>query len=67
MPVLLALFQGGAAVLMTEFGAAELRDLVASELGRPHAPRDVEFVAGLPMTHEDKVDKKALRARYHHA
>jgi fatty-acyl-CoA synthase len=46
--------------------AAELRDLVAGELGAAHAPRDVEFVDGLPMTHEDKVDKRALRGRYHH-
>jgi fatty-acyl-CoA synthase len=46
--------------------AAELRDLVAGELGGAHAPRDVEFVAGLPMTHEGKVDKRDLRGRYHH-
>jgi hypothetical protein len=46
--------------------AAGLRGLVARELGEAHAPRDVEFVAELPMTHEDKVDKKALRVRYHH-
>lgn len=46
--------------------AADLRDLVAGELGERYAPRDVEFVTELPMTHEDRVDKKALRVRYHH-
>jgi len=25
----------------------------------------VHFVAGLPLTAKDKIDKKALRARYH--
>jgi len=46
--------------------AAELRELVAGQLGEGHAPRDVEFVAELPMTDEDKIDKRALRVRYHH-
>jgi acyl-CoA synthetase (AMP-forming)/AMP-acid ligase II len=44
--------------------AAELRELVASELKDPWVPRDVEFIGELPMTPADKVDKKALRARY---
>lgn len=43
--------------------AAELRDLVAGELKEPAAPREVHFVARLPMTAKDKIDKKALRAR----
>jgi fatty-acyl-CoA synthase len=46
--------------------AAALRDRVAGELGAAHAPRDVQFVDELPMTHEGKMDKKALRVRYHH-
>ncbi len=45
--------------------AAELRDLVAGELGEASAPRDVRFLDELPVTHEDKVDKRALRAQYH--
>jgi fatty-acyl-CoA synthase len=45
--------------------AAELRELVAGELGETAAPRDVRFVDELPMTYADKVDKKALRAQYH--
>jgi acyl-coenzyme A synthetase/AMP-(fatty) acid ligase len=44
----------------------ELHDLVAGELTGAHAPREVRFVSELPMTHADKVDKRALRARYHH-
>jgi len=43
----------------------ELHDLVAGELGAAHAPREVRFVSELPLTHTDKVDKRALRARYH--
>ena len=46
--------------------AAELHDLVAGELTEAHAPREVRFVSELPMTHADKVDKRALRVRYHH-
>src|SRR5579859_357168 len=45
--------------------AAELRELVAGELGETAAPREVRFVDELPMTYADKVDKKALRAEYH--
>jgi len=44
----------------------ELHDLVAGELTEAHAPREVRFVSELPMTHADKVDKRALRGRYHH-
>jgi acyl-CoA synthetase (AMP-forming)/AMP-acid ligase II len=46
--------------------AAELHDLVAGELTAAHAPREVRFVSELPVTHADKVDKRALRVRYHH-
>ena len=46
--------------------AAELHDLVAGELTEAHAPREVRFVSELPMTHAGKVDKRALRVRYHH-
>jgi fatty-acyl-CoA synthase len=44
----------------------QLHDLVAGELSAAHAPREVRFVSELPMTHADKVDKGALRARSHH-
>ncbi len=44
--------------------AEELHDLVATDLKALYAPRDVEFVDALPLTPMDKVDKKALRARY---
>ncbi len=44
--------------------AEELHDLVATDLKELYAPRDVEFVDALPLTPMDKVDKKALRARY---
>ena len=33
-------------------------------LNQPAALRRVHFVAGLPMTAKDTIDKKALRARY---
>jgi fatty-acyl-CoA synthase len=49
----------------TGASAADLRDLVAGELGETHAPRHVEFLDELPLTHEDTVDKQALRVRYH--
>ena len=39
------------------------RNRVADELKEPAAPREVHFVAGLPMTAKDKIDKQALRAR----
>jgi acyl-CoA synthetase (AMP-forming)/AMP-acid ligase II len=45
--------------------AAELRDLVAGELKELYAPREIEFTNDLPLTPMDKIDKKALRARYH--
>ena len=43
----------------------QLHDLVAGELSAAYAPREVRFVSELPMTHADKVDKRALRVRYH--
>ena len=43
----------------------QLHDLVAGELSAAHAPREMRFVSELPLTHADKVDKRALRARYH--
>ena len=47
--------------------AEELRDLVVGELTEAHAPREVRFVAELPTTPADKVDKRALRVLYHHS
>jgi acyl-CoA synthetase (AMP-forming)/AMP-acid ligase II len=44
--------------------AGQLRALVVAKLNDLYAPKDVEFVSSLPMTMLDKVDKKALRARY---
>jgi acyl-CoA synthetase (AMP-forming)/AMP-acid ligase II len=45
--------------------ADELRELVAAELKELYAPRHIEFVNDLPLTPMDKIDKKALRVRYH--
>jgi fatty-acyl-CoA synthase len=45
--------------------AEELHELVAGEFTEAHAPREVRFVSELPITHADKVDKRALRVRYH--
>ena len=39
---------------------------MAGELTEGHAPREVQFVAELPTTPADKVDKRALRVRHHH-
>ncbi|MGF1426894.1 AMP-binding protein [Kitasatospora sp. LaBMicrA B282] len=43
---------------------AELQARVEQELTEFHVPRTVEFVTELPRTPLDKVDKKALRARF---
>jgi fatty-acyl-CoA synthase len=53
--------QAGAARQVT---AGELRELVATRLKKLYAPREVEFVEALPLTPADKIDKKALKARY---
>lgn len=56
------------AVVVTEPGAEvsaeELRDLTRSELNTLYTPKTVEFVNGLPLTNQGKVDKKLLRKRY---
>jgi fatty-acyl-CoA synthase len=44
--------------------AAELVAHVTARKGVVQAPKMVEFVDALPLTALDKVDKKALRARY---
>jgi fatty-acyl-CoA synthase len=44
----------------------ELHELVAGELTGAYAPREVLFVGELPVTRAGKVDKRALRVRYHH-
>jgi acyl-CoA synthetase (AMP-forming)/AMP-acid ligase II len=44
--------------------AAELRDLVRSELNDLYTPTGIEFVDSLPLTAVAKVDKKLLRARH---
>lgn len=44
--------------------SADLRAFVVRELNELWAPREVEFVAELPLTEMGKVDKKALRARF---
>ncbi|WP_412539559.1 AMP-binding protein [Longispora sp. K20-0274] len=44
--------------------AEELRDLVRGGLGAGWTPEGVDFVDALPLTETNKVDKKALRARY---
>jgi acyl-CoA synthetase (AMP-forming)/AMP-acid ligase II len=42
----------------------ELSTTVAEELNDMWRPRSVEFVDKLPLTRANKIDKKALRARY---
>jgi acetyl-CoA synthetase len=42
--------------------AAELRDLVAQELGRPFKPSRVVFVEALPKTRSAKILRRAVRA-----
>jgi fatty-acyl-CoA synthase len=42
--------------------AQRLMQLVKARKGAQHAPKQVEFVAALPVTAVGKVDKKALRA-----
>jgi fatty-acyl-CoA synthase len=59
-PVAVVVRAAGSAVT-----AAELRELVAGELGLAPVPRDVHFVTELPATWAGKVDKQALRVRYH--
>lgn len=41
-----------------------LTQLVKDRKGSTHAPKQVEFVASLPLTAVGKIDKKVLRARY---
>jgi acyl-CoA synthetase (AMP-forming)/AMP-acid ligase II len=45
--------------------AGELRELVVRGLKELYAPHHIEFVNDLPLTPMDKIDKKALRVRYH--
>ena len=56
------------AVVVVKEGArvdgAELIAFVTARKGVVQAPKAVEFVDALPLTALDKVDKKALRARY---
>lgn len=42
----------------------ELAAMVGAELNDMWQPRSVEFVDALPLTRANKIDKKALRARY---
>jgi acetyl-CoA synthetase len=41
-----------------------LKDLVARDLGRPLAPKEVKFVAELPHTRNAKVMRRVIRAAY---
>jgi fatty-acyl-CoA synthase len=43
---------------------AELKTLVREKKGPVYAPKSINFEASLPMTSLNKIDKKALRARY---
>jgi acyl-CoA synthetase (AMP-forming)/AMP-acid ligase II len=56
------------AIVVTEPGAKvtadELRELTGTELNSLYTPKSVEFVTGLPLTNQGKVDKKELRRRY---
>jgi len=44
--------------------AAELRERVAEEMGKPMAPKAVLFVPDLPKTRNAKVMRRVLRAAY---
>jgi acetyl-CoA synthetase len=44
--------------------AAELREKVAKELGKPLAPSEVRFVSDLPKTRNAKVMRRVIRAAY---
>jgi acetyl-CoA synthetase len=44
--------------------AAELRDLVGAELGKPLRPDSVHFVPSLPKTRNAKVMRRVIRAAY---
>ena len=44
--------------------AAELREKVARELGKPLAPSEVRFVSDLPKTRNAKVMRRVIRAAY---
>lgn len=50
-----------------EVDAEELRELTRSTLNALYTPRTIEFVTGLPLTGQGKVDKKELRRRYREA
>ena len=43
---------------------AELKDLVAKELGKPLAPKAVRFVRDIPKTRNAKVMRRVIRAAY---
>jgi acetyl-CoA synthetase len=44
--------------------AAELRRLIAEDMGKPMAPEAVLFVPDLPKTRNAKVMRRVLRAAY---
>ena len=44
--------------------AADLKALVASRLGKPLRPEQIEFVADLPKTRNAKVMRRVIRAAY---
>jgi acetyl-CoA synthetase len=44
--------------------AAELKALVARELGKPLQPRDIRFLSDLPKTRNAKVMRRVVRAAY---
>ena len=43
---------------------AELRRLVADELGKPMAPKEIFFVRDLPRTRNAKIMRRIIRAVY---
>ena len=47
-----------------EVTGEELAAAVGAELNEMWRPQSVEFVDALPLTRANKIDKKALRARY---
>jgi len=43
---------------------AELRSLVARDMGKPLAPSKIHFISALPKTRNSKVMRRVLRAAY---
>lgn len=61
--VAFAVLTPGSESRSSELGA-ELRSLVADQMGKPLAPSTIHFVAGLPKTRNAKVMRRVIRSTY---